>query len=94
MIIFLTANANVNVVLDFRVEKFGGFTNLQDGILSVLGISPIGIGLHEPVLICWPLVSTLFAQKLMKLLEEVNEAAVPLVALFRPSDFEAKLIKD
>lgn len=43
---------------------------------------PIGAGLHDPVVICWPLVigKSTVAQKLMKLLEEVNDATWPAVA--------------
>lgn len=43
---------------------------------------PIGAGLHDPVVICWPLVMgrSTVAQKLMKLLDEVNDATWPAVA--------------
>ena len=83
----LSANLIVKAVLAFRVSRFLGDTYLQEGMFVELAIRPIGIGLHEPVLTCWPLVIGLpvVAQKLMKLLVDVNEAAVPAVALFRPS---------
>ncbi len=55
------------------------FTNLDDGMLAVDAISPIGAGLHEPSLICSPFVICLFvvAQKLMKLFVDVSEATWP-----------------
>ena len=59
-----------------RFWKFEGETNLTEGMLSVEGIDPIGAGLHEPVLICLPLVMGRFGtvkQKLMKLFLEVSD---------------------
>jgi hypothetical protein len=56
---------------------FFGNLNLTEGMLSVEGMSPIGAGLQEPVLICFPSVMGKFGavkQKLMKLLVEVREA--------------------
>lgn len=85
---FLIATFIVNAVLAFRVSRFLGETYLEEGMFWALAITPIGIGLHEPLLICWPLVIVWPLQKLMKLLLEVNEAAVPAVALFRPSLWE------
>lgn len=37
---------------------------------------PIGAGLHDPVVICWPFVMgrSTVAQKLIKLFDEVNDA--------------------
>ena len=51
------------------VPKFGGLTNLAVGIFVWGAIIPIGAGLQDPVLICWPLVigRLVVAQKLMKL---------------------------
>ena len=49
---------------------------------------PIGAGLHEPVLICWPFVIGRLgtvAQKLMKLFVEVSEATCPAVGWSWPS---------
>jgi hypothetical protein len=39
-------------VLALMVAKFGGFTNLDEGMLALEGMIPIGAGLHDPVLIC------------------------------------------
>lgn len=67
----------VNEVFDWIVSPFLGETNFADGMLSVEGITPMGAGLHEPVLICWPFVIGRLGtvkQKLMKLLVEVNDA--------------------
>lgn len=49
----------------------------------------MGAGLQDPVVICWPFVigkSETVAQKLMKLLLDVNEATCPAVAFCWPSD--------
>jgi len=70
----------VNPVFAGRTCKFFGDLNLQDGIAVVAGITPIGAGLHDPVLICWPFVIGKFgtvAQKLMKLFVDVREATWP-----------------
>ena len=37
-------------------EKLGGLMNLLEGILFFAGILPIGAGLQDPSLICFPLV--------------------------------------
>lgn len=66
----------VNALFALMVPKFLGKVNLDDGMLSVLGMAPMGAGLHEPVVICLPLVIGRFGtvrQKLMKLLLEVRE---------------------
>ena len=51
------------------VPRLGGLTNFACGIFVEGAIMPIGAGLQEPVLICWPLVigRLVVAQKLMKL---------------------------
>ena len=59
------------------VPKFGGKANFEDGMLSVDGMTPMGAGLQEPVVICLPLVIGSLGtvrQKLMKLFVEVKEA--------------------
>jgi len=38
----------VNAVSGSTLPPLGGNSNLTEGILSTLGISPIGVGLHEP----------------------------------------------
>jgi len=38
----------VNGVSAAMLPPLGGFSNLTEGMLSTLGISPIGVGLHEP----------------------------------------------
>ena len=50
----------------------------------------MGTELHEPVGICWPEVGVFPMQVLMKLLEEVSEAAWPAV-VFSPSLFSKLL---
>lgn len=50
------------------------------GILSMLGIMPMGMGLHDPVLTCLPSVRGRLGtvrQKLIKLLREVKEETWP-----------------
>ena len=69
--------------------RLAGVTNLALGMLEAEGIAPIGAGLQEPFLSCWPLVmgrSGSVAQKLMKLMEDVSEATSPAsdVFVFRP----------
>ena len=39
-------------VLALIVSRFLGFVNFDDGMLVVAAITPIGAGLHDPVLIC------------------------------------------
>jgi hypothetical protein len=59
------------------VSPFLGTVNLDDGMLLVEGMTPMGAGLHEPVRICFPSVIGRLgtvAQKLMKLLVEVSDA--------------------
>jgi hypothetical protein len=66
---------------------FLGNANLTEGMLSVEGISPIGAGLQDPVLICFPSVMGKLGavrQKLMKLLVEVSEATWPGVGVSCP----------
>ena len=59
---------------------FLGKTNFAEGILSILGIAPIGAGLQEPDWICCPFVMGRLTdrQKFMKLLVEVSEATWPI----------------
>ena len=55
---------------------------MLDGILVWAAMTPIGAGLQEPLVICWPLVMGKLGtvkQKLMKLLLEVREATWPAV---------------
>lgn len=84
---FLMAILMVKAVLALRVPRFGGFTNFDEGILAVEGITPIGAGLHDPVLICRPFVmgTVTFKQKLMKLLELVSDATWPGAGTCCPS---------
>lgn len=42
--------------LDWIVAKLGGLTNLLVGALACAPITPMGVGLHDPVLTCAPLV--------------------------------------
>lgn len=59
------------------VSPFLGLVNLAEGMLDEDGIMPIGAGLHEPVVICCPLVIGRLGtvrQKLMKLFVEVLDA--------------------
>lgn len=56
-------------------------------MLSVEGMRPIGAGLQEPVVICFPLVmgrSDLVKQKLMKLFVDVKDATWPAVGTSWP----------
>ena len=39
------------------VARFGGLIIFALGILSFAMISPMIVGLHEPVMTCWPFVS-------------------------------------
>lgn len=67
----------MNAVLVLTAPKFVGKENLDEGMLSVEGMTPMGAGLHDPVWICFPLVMGKLGtvkQKLMKLLVEVLEA--------------------
>ena len=73
----LTAIWMVNFWLAGMVAPFGGLTNFDEGMLSTLGMTPMGDGLHEPVTICFPFVMGRLGtvrQKLIKLLLEVSEA--------------------
>ena len=69
----------VNAVFSLRVSPFLGFVNFDEGMLSLEGIAPMGAGLHDPVVICFPLVMSVFCvrQKLMKLLVDVKDATCP-----------------
>ena len=62
---FWTAIVAVKALFAGTVEKFFGKVNFDEGILLCGMISPIGTGLHEPVLICCPFVMVCPAQKLM-----------------------------
>jgi hypothetical protein len=59
---------------------FTGKTNLAEGILAVEGIKPMGAGLHDPFVICLPLVIWKLGsvrQKLIKLLVDVSDGTCP-----------------
>ena len=76
---------------------FFGNWNLLDGMFVVAAITPIGAGLHEPVLICWPLVMGRLgtvAQKLMKLFGDVSEGTWPAVGWSWPSFSKPVAITD
>ena len=49
---FLIAIWIVKFVFAGTVAPFLGFTNFEEGMLAVDAITPIGAGLHEPVLTC------------------------------------------
>lgn len=87
------ANLIVNSVFSANeASPLAGKTNLADGMLSTDGMVPMGAGLHEPVVICFPLVMGRFGtvrQKLMKLLVDVREATWPFVTGWMSSDLEA-----
>ncbi len=62
--------------------------NLQLGIFWMGGIIPIGAGLHEPFVNCWPFEmgkSGAVRQKLMKLFDEVKDAIWPMTGASLPS---------
>jgi len=66
----------VNGVSALTAPKFAGNANLELGMLAVEGMTPMGAGLQEPVVICCPLVMGRFGtvrQKLMKLFVDTNE---------------------
>ena len=70
------------------VWPFLGKTNLEEGMLDEAAMTPIGAGLHEPVVICLPFVIgrlATVAQKLMKLFVDVSEATWPAVGWSWPS---------
>lgn len=79
----LIAIEMVKVVFDEMESPFFGLTNFEDGMLVVAAIIPIGAGLQDPVLICWPFVMGLSTvrQKLMKLFLDVRDATWPVVGL-------------
>jgi len=67
----------VKFVLAWTAPKLVGDTNFALGMLAVDGMRPIGAGLHDPVVICFPLVMGSWgtvAQKLIKLFPDVREA--------------------
>ena len=70
------------------VWPFLGKTNLEEGMLDEAAMTPIGAGLHEPVVICLPFVIgrlATVAQKLMKLFVDVADATWPAVGWSWPS---------
>jgi len=70
----------VNAVFSVMDWPLAGNWNFADGMLSTDGITPMGAGLQEPVVICLPLVMGRLGtvkQKLMKLFDEVKEATWP-----------------
>lgn len=79
----------VNAVFAWIVPKLFGNTNFEDGMFVVAAMIPIGAGLQDPVVICWPLVMGRLgtvAQKLMKLFEDVKDATCPASALKKLSN--------
>jgi hypothetical protein len=70
----------VNYITEKRMKgEFGPRKVVQLWILTleltklfVDGMSPIGVGLHEPFFTCWPLVMVFPTQKSMKLLQVRN----------------------
>ena len=80
----------VNAVLAAIVPPFLGLVNFAEGIWSVVGMAPMGAGLQEPVVICFPLVMGRLGtvkQKLMKLLVDVKEATWPLNIFYFMSSY-------
>ncbi len=73
----------VNDSFSLNCWKFTGNVNLDVGILSFAGRTPIGAGLQLPVSICLPFVIGRFtvAQKLIKLFADVKlgEATSPMI---------------
>ena len=68
----------VNVVFSRRMPPLLGAMNFAEGMLAFEGMTPIGAGLQDPLVICCPLVigkSGTVKQKLMKLFDDVREAA-------------------
>lgn len=88
----LTAITMLKVVFAATSDPTVGDTNLAAGILSVLGMSPMGVGLQEPEVICLPSVIVFPMQVLMKLLLEVIERDWPAVAFCEPSCSDPKLM--
>ena len=85
---FLICISTVNAVLAFRVPKFWGKENLDEGMLSTEGMAPMGAGLQEPVVICLPLVMGKLGtvrQKLIKLLLDVKDFTCPAAGTSWPS---------
>ena len=69
-------------------SRFLGNMNLDEGMLEVEAITPIGAGLQEAVLICLPFVrgrSGTVRQKLIKLFVEVKDATWPAAGTCWPS---------
>ena len=79
----MIAIETVKVWFAWTVAPFRGFENLAEGMLLVDAITPIGAGLHEPVVICCPFVIGLLTvrQKLMKLFFDVSDATWPAVGV-------------
>lgn len=81
----LIASATWKVVFAGTTARLLGLTNFALGILEAEGMAPMGAGLQEPDLICWPFVLGRLvnvAQKLMKLLVDVREATSPASEVF------------
>lgn len=71
----------VNGVSAAITSPFLGTVNFDDGIWSTDGMAPMGAGLHEPVVTCFPLVigrSGTVRQKLIKLFVDVSEGTWPV----------------
>lgn len=70
----------VKALFAATVPPFFGFVNFDEGILSTEGMTPMGAGLHDPVVICLPLVIGRLGtvrQKLIKLFVDVMEGTWP-----------------
>lgn len=67
----------VKGVFSLRVSPFLGLVNFDDGMFSVEGMAPMGAGLHDPLVTCFPSVIVCPTQKLMKLLVDVKDATCP-----------------
>ena len=70
----------VKALFAATVPPFFGFVNFDEGMLSTEGMTPIGAGLHDPVVICFPLVIGRLGtvrQKLIKLFLDVMEGTWP-----------------
>ena len=83
----LIASWIVKSVFAASVPPLAGFWNLAEGILLCAAMTPIGVWLHEPSLICCPFVFCLSGksrQKLMKLFVDVSDASCPAVGVSWP----------
>jgi hypothetical protein len=83
----LIAIVILNGVFAWTASKFLGLTNFDEGMLVEGAMIPIGAGLQEPPLTCWPFVRGMSTvrQKLIKLFGEVRDGTWPAGALACPS---------